>query len=675
MVGAEFPFRLNHVFDESAGSLSSRAVVVNVAVGLTFARNSYTETVNCRLVSISGPWLGSEFVLRPEENFAGRDLSNTIQLVHRSVSRSHCVIRGKGEEWSVTDLESHNGTCVNGIPVQHRVLRHGDELQIGDYVFLFLTQPAFAQSETATTPVFQDATIERTIVLHPDESRYLVPGKVAAELVDDLTSRAARMAREMEMLLSISLSIQSLSSVEAIAHRLLESAMEMTAASLGAVYLRGQESDGDASSFAWRRGEGPIPAPARILAVIAGVKNDSAAAVCELSSAPGIMVATVPILSFGRSAGALAVESEDPGITITRDHLQLMSVIAALAGPALDHAAQLAALENENRRLRDDALADHGMVGESPAMQALLQRIARIAPTDSTVLILGESGVGKELVARALHCKSQRVGKEFVAINCATLSQTLLESELFGHERGAFTGAIAQKKGMLEVARGGTLFLDEVSEMTPALQAKLLRVLQEREFERVGGTRTLHCDARFIAATNRNLEQAVASGSFRSDLFYRLNVIQITLPPLRARREDIPLLANFFIARFARKTGRNVKGLSSAARGYLINYDWPGNVRELENAMERAVVLGSGVTVVAEDLPEALLEGPAPPGVVATRYHEALIETKRQLILSSLEKTGGSQLDAAKLLGLHPNYLSRLIRNLNMKSAVKEAGR
>jgi len=284
------------------------------------------------------------------------------------------------------------------------------------------------------------------------------------------------------------------------------------------------------------------------------------------------------------------------------------------------------------------------------------------------VLILGESGTGKELAAHAIHLNSSRATKPFVAINCATLTESLLESELFGHEKGAFTGAITQKRGKLEIANGGTVFLDEVGELSPVIQAKLLRVLQTREFERVGGTHPVKTDVRVIAATNRNLETAIKAGEFREDLYYRLNVVSIVMPPLRERREDIGLLATYFVAEFSKKCKRKVTGISAEARRLLHSYDWPGNVRQLENAIERAVVLGSTDLIVPEDLPEAILESEAAGEVTSSTYYEAVNEAKRQILSKTLQQTNGNYTDAAKLLGIHPNNLHRIIRNLNLKS-------
>jgi Nif-specific regulatory protein len=329
-------------------------------------------------------------------------------------------------------------------------------------------------------------------------------------------------------------------------------------------------------------------------------------------------------------------------------------------------------LELENRRLQAASHVDHDMVGDSPAIRGVYQFIAKVAPTESTVLIDGESGTGKELVARALHRNSRRAAKPFVALNCAAITETLLESEMFGHEKGSFTGAVAQKRGKLEVADGGTIFLDEIGEMSPGLQAKLLRVLQEHEFERVGGTRTVRTDLRVVAATNRDLAEQTRKGAFRQDLYYRLNVVKVTMPPLRDRRRDIPLLAQHFIQKFARRASRPVAGLSPAARDLLLRYDWPGNVRELENAIERAIVMGSTEFILPDDLPETLFEEALPPpGAPLTLFHAIVNHAKKQVILRAFDETGGNYTDAARLLGLHPNYLHRLIRNLDLKSALK----
>jgi transcriptional regulator with GAF, ATPase, and Fis domain len=311
------------------------------------------------------------------------------------------------------------------------------------------------------------------------------------------------------------------------------------------------------------------------------------------------------------------------------------------------------------------ALQAHDMVGDSAPMRAVYERIRKAAPSDCTVLIYGETGTGKELAARAIHQNSPRARRPFLAVNCAALTESLLESELFGHERGAFTGAVATKKGKFEVADGGTIFLDEIAELAPALQAKFLRVLQFHEFERVGGTRAIKADVRVIAATNQDLREAASAGRFRQDLLYRLNVVNVTMPPLRARRADIPMLAAYFAAKYAR--GRPVQ-LSREALEALRAYDWPGNVRELENAIERAVVLGCSDRIVADDLPESVLDSSAavPEGTEAA-YHRTVTETKRRLILDAIDRSGGNYTAAARLLGINPTYLHRLVKNLQLR--------
>jgi two-component system, NtrC family, response regulator HydG len=305
-------------------------------------------------------------------------------------------------------------------------------------------------------------------------------------------------------------------------------------------------------------------------------------------------------------------------------------------------------------------------------MQRVYDVLQRAARTDTTVLVTGETGTGKELGARAVHLNSPRARRPFVTINCAALTETPIESELFGHERGAFTGAVLQKKGKFEAADGGSIFLDEIGELPLSLQAKLLRVLQEREFDRVGGTRPIKIDVRVIAATNRDLATDVEAGRFRRDLYFRLNVINVHMPPLRERREDIPLLADRFLARAAAKVGRRVEGISNEARECLLAYDWPGNVRELENTIERAVALGTAEQLLPDDLPDMVLDAAKfESGGAAFDMHVTVRTAKAQAILGAFERANGSYVETARLLGLHPNYLHRLIRTLDLKPSLK----
>ena len=381
-------------------------------------------------------------------------------------------------------------------------------------------------------------------------------------------------------------------------------------------------------------------------------------------------VLAVPLVLGETVLGLIYLSTEDLSRRYSEQELQVMTAVAEIAALAVKHAHDLEVMEvlqMENERLRAALHIEHSMVGESPRMQQLYKYIARVARGGSTVLIRGESGTGKELVARAIHQNSPRAERPFVAINCAALTETLLESELFGHEKGSFTGATAQKKGKLEVADTGTVFLDEIGELAQGLQAKLLRVLQEQEFERVGGTRSIKIDVRVIAATNRDLEEAIKEGKFRQDLYYRLNVVKLEVPPLRERREDIPVLASYFAREMGRTRGRQVRGISREAIQYLWKYDWPGNVRELENAIERAVVLGSSEMIEPDDLPESVLEVQGEEAGSPSGFHEVVTAAKKQIILSALELTGWNFTEAARNLKIHPNHLHRLATNLGLR--------
>ena len=309
------------------------------------------------------------------------------------------------------------------------------------------------------------------------------------------------------------------------------------------------------------------------------------------------------------------------------------------------------------------------LIGTSGPMQQLYEEVSRVAGTSTTVLIRGESGTGKELVAQAIHDHSPRARKAFVKVNCAALPETLVESELFGHERGAFTGAEQRKKGRFELASGGTLFLDEIGELSPGMQVKLLRVLQEREFERVGGTDPVRVDVRVIAASNRDLEQARANLSFREDLYYRLNVFPIFIPPLRARKADLVPLADHFAARFAGEHAKTIRQISTAAIDLLFRYDWPGNVRELENTIERAVLLADGEVIDAQHLPPAIRTAEPAHTVVSTSLSGAVQAFERSLIENALRSTDGNRSRAARLLSTTERVLSYKARKYGIDPA------
>src|SRR5262249_1505323 len=431
----------------------------------------------------------------------------------------------------------------------------------------------------------------------------------------------SRLARNLNALLKISRVVHSIRDLEALQSEILSLIFEVAPAERGAILLDGTDPENFASVYARNR-LGVDSKSVRVSRTVARQVIEQGVAILgsdvtrdgNFSAVESIVVSQVrsllcvPLMVFDKVIGCIYLDSTNPIARFDKDHLELVTAIAGISAFALENARQIEWLREENIRLNTEINLDHNLVGESPRMKDVYQFLARVARTDSTVLIDGESGTGKELAARAIHKNSSRADKPFVAINCAALTETLLESELFGHEKGSFTGAFAQKKGKLEMAQGGVVFLDEIGELPPLMQSKLLRVIQEREFERVGGVRSISVDIRLIAATNRNLAECVKAGTFRQDLFYRLNVVSITMPSVRERKDHIPLLARYFINKHAQRCKIKPRAMSEEARACLMNYDWPGNVRELENAIERALVLGSAETILPEDLPESVLE-------------------------------------------------------------------
>ena len=367
----------------------------------------------------------------------------------------------------------------------------------------------------------------------------------------------------------------------------------------------------------------------------------------------------VPIKIGNETIGTLSVDHLfDSSVSLDED-VRLMTIIASLIAQAVRLRQEVIQgqqlLMAENQRLQDelrDRFRPANIIGRSSAIQNVFDLVAQVAPSDTTVLIRGESGVGKELVAHAIHYNSPRASKPFVRVNCGALPETLIESELFGHEKGAFTGATTRRKGRFELANGGTIFLDEIGDLSPHTQIRLLRVLQEREFERVGGTDTVQVNVRVIAATNRNLEEQIDKNEFRQDLFYRLNVFPIHIPSLRERRTDILELANHFVDKYSRANGKQVRRISTPAIDMLTSYHWPGNVRELENVIERAVLLSQDDVVHGHHLPPTLQTAEASNTVMKGTLQETLDRVEKEMIIESLKNFRGNKSKAAKALGV-----------------------
>ena len=575
------------------------------------------------LIIINGPQAGARYSLGQGEFIIGRAPNASLVLAEPEVSWRHCQIHQQGERFLVTDLRTSSGTYVNGMRSAERWLEEKDQIGVGRTIVMF--RSGGAETDSAS-------------------------GAAAADTKPALLAAC-----------SLLFLFRALASSEGDKHVLRTQILRL----IGDLIPNGDGVllIGATCAELQERYEREVanPQPDVALAI---------SHVCEEGAFEdgGSGLVAVPLYLSGGLFGALLVRVHDGERTHLAAHLETLTAVSALASVGFEANREVEILRAENKFLQQQIAPKTGIVGESPLLRRLLERVERVAPHDTTVLITAESGTGKELIARALHERSNRKDRPFIAVNCAALTETLFESELFGHEKGAFTGAIAMKPGLFELAQGGTIFLDEVGELAQGFQAKFLRVLQQREFFRVGGTQARPLDIRVIAATNRELGQDVSEGRFREDLYHRLNVVALDSPPLRERKDDIPQLAQYFLQRSAERSKRSVKGLSPEAMEMIMQYSWPGNVRELENAMERAVVLGDSDWVLPEDLPDPLLAvGPQNP---TSRYTDSVVGAKREAILDAYKQAKGDYRGAAKILNLHPNYLLRLVRNLRLRDDI-----
>jgi transcriptional regulator with GAF, ATPase, and Fis domain len=613
---------------------------------------------NPRLVATSGYLKGTAWPTNGGSLSLGRDASNQIVVSDFAVSRKHCSVSEVASGvFELADLDSHNGTLLNGTQVSRKTVDHGDRIRVGSNEYVFLIGPD-----------------------DPDPSRDDSEDGVvyAATMAIDLSGMPAgvfgSMARDLSAFVKIANVINSMRDPFALQRELLTLIAEVIPAAQGAIVLQPAGNEDAGPPCTWSRdGLARQEMVVRQELVQQATWERCAVFTSAADSTAAEHVLCVPLAALERTLGVIYLSSPASSPPFKEDHAYFLSSVSRIAAVTLESLFKMDSLRAENERLRGEGKADATLIGESRPMQRVTEFITRVAKGDSTVLIRGESGTGKELIARAIHTSGLRPHKPFVAINCAAIPEALLESELFGHEKGAFTGAVAVRKGKFEIAEDGTLFLDEIGEMAPLLQAKLLRVLQQREFERLGGTRLLPFNARVVAATNKNLESAIKTGEFRQDLYYRLNVISVASPPLRDRRDDIPVLALYFANKYAARCKRGFKGIAAEARSLLLQYSWPGNVRELENAIEHAIVMGLTDEILPEDLPDPLLEEQSPE-LAGARYHHTLNQTKKQLVLTALDEAKGSPAEAARLLGIHPKYLHRLIRNLNLKYDGKRLG-
>jgi transcriptional regulator with GAF, ATPase, and Fis domain len=604
----------------------------------------------------------------------GRAPGNTVVLHDERASRFHAEVFATEEGWFVRDLQSRNGTLLAGrrLAADHR-LAAGDLLQIG-LAEIRYREGDPASGDTGTSIAAGTGTMPADLeAWHAS----ITHRRTRSRLLDELGGAAAapRVGRAAAALCRLSFALGRAGDVAEMARLALTAALADTAATRGVVLLPERTAVGrpEATPATTPVAAIPDPWPGSYPGGIVATVLATDEAVLAAPSGQAGMAATMsaPVRTGGRPAGVMHLELDRDGAAASPDDLEFVMASCDALGLALDNlttrealTVRLATAADENERLRRLLGEEPRMVGSSPALAEILSHVERVAATKATVLVRGESGSGKELVGRAIHEASDRSGGPLICLNCAALSESLLESELFGHEKGAFTGATERKIGKFEAAHRGTLVLDEIGEMSPAIQAKFLRVLEGHSFERVGGSARVQVDVRVVAATNRDLERAVAGGDFRRDLYFRLKVVEIVVPPLRHRPEDIEPLAAHFLARFAGDTGRRVRGFTPEAIAALRAYHWPGNIRELRNVVERGVVLARGEWI---DVPDMVLSQLAPPGDTGKSQPAAagpfvpttLDEMERRHIFETLEAVGGNKTKAAAILGIDRSTLDR----------------
>ncbi len=635
----------------------------------------------------------------------GRAPTNRIVLQDDVCSRNHCEVFHTSAGWNIRDRDSRNGTFLNGEPIKtDMALIDRDLIRIGSSYLLFTTDPdcSLARSEhsydgdTETELRLNDGKSELPKILHRQKQSTLGEADQSEQTVRQ------RAGLELSRLYQMAMKMGNVQTAHELADIVLDGLVGITGADIGAVLTRpafDSVKQGAVASelvnSAYRSIENQEYRPVSSSLTEQVFQSAEAILASDLDprdeltqrdsidelQAQSLIVA--PIHNEGRIYGLIHLYSTNPENPLDANDLDYTLAVADQLAIALQNLRQRQELEdglikvqNENLQLKHQLAIETELVGKSSVMEELKSKIGLVSPTDAIVLIRGESGAGKELVARAIHYNSSRKEKPFVCMNCAALSESLLESELFGHEKGAFTGATDQKPGKFEQADRGTLFLDEVGEMSLAIQAKFLRVLEGHPFERVGGSKSINVDVRLVAATNRDLEEAVRESKFREDLYFRLQVLEIIVPALRERREDIPVLANFFAVRFAEKTGRPVKAFTSLAMERLSQHNWPGNVRELQNTVERAVVLSTGNLI---DQDQIHLSGLRQVVDQVNQQVEpqqefsavSMEKVEKEHIFRILKLTKGNKSKASQILGIERSTLDRKLKKYGINKNVK----
>jgi transcriptional regulator with GAF, ATPase, and Fis domain len=634
----------------------------------------------------AGPYLvtrrddgyGDVFPLIPGQRFTiGRANTNRIVIKDEMSSRDHAEVYFAEDRWRLRDLKSLNGTRINGDPLDSEwELSSGDEFQIGKTRYIFVNQ-IDELPQVTLPPMGETMSIKRRL----SNSRFLTPNP--EENIEESTTIAGRgsIGRDLMQLYRLSLAMGSATTYHELADTVLDGLLDAVAAEVGAILTIKEGRELEITSV---RPEGParrLYSPVSEF-VTHEVMSSREAILAEdvsrnryLSQRDSITqlgatsLICAPVIHQEKVLALIHLYCTDPHKSFSNENLEFVIAVAKHLAIVMGQMLRQDSLSAENRSLREQLQVESELIGKSPAIKSVLEQIGRVAPTNATVLIRGESGSGKELVARAIHFSSPRKEGPFICLNCAAITETLLESELFGHERGAFTGATDKKIGKFEASDHGTIFLDEIGEMAYNTQAKLLRVLEGHPFERVGGSTPIRVDVRVVAATNQPLEQIIKEGKFRRDLFYRLQVVEIHVPTMRERPTDVPMLAEHFLKRFARETGRKIRGFTPAAMKKMEQYDWPGNVRELKNVIERAVALARSPQL---DVADILLSSLELPGGAATAGGDAfeaisLEELEKRHILRTLEHTDWNKSQAAAILQIERSTLDRKIKSNQLK--------
>ena len=608
--------------------------------------------MTCSLLLLNGPTPGTTVRLDPfsPEITIGRHHTRELQLDDERVSRLHAKVVLEEDQWHVVDCKSTNGTSVNAQPVNRAVLEAGDLIRIGERLILFVKNVGADDDDELEPMHFKSTTLLGR--LRPE-------GEPSSDMEQHMSAAVSRVVRDLTVLCRLASQLHHRSTTASLVGVVIDAIVDGISADSVTVWLIGVDGRLRRAG-GWSSTEDATED--HVLASLAIEKNK----VIRLEAPDDEIDETIddverkkaqsnaglgmgiPIPGQGTCRGAIECRRLPDRKPFAGSDLDFSVVVAHQTGLALENLEHRERLERANEELKQQIASQSSLTGSGPEMQEVLDQIARVGPTNATVLVLGESGTGKELVARSIHDLSRHRAGPFLAVNCAAFSESLLESELFGHEAGAFTGADRRRIGQFERAHRGTIFLDEVGEMTAACQAKLLRLLEGYPFERVGGQESITVDLRVIAATHRDLAELVKQGKFRDDLFYRLRVIDMHLPPLRDRGDDVMELASQFLEQFNRQIGRGSRRLSHDTVDAIRRYEWPGNVRELKNSVERAVVLSRSEEIVPADLgiPHIDTDTEDPPELIPLR------DAERRHIDYVLWKVGGNKTEACRVLGI-----------------------